>query len=355
MSVDARIRRGLTMIEKELPTVDTVEGFDSLERDIRRDRNRRRTVIGVAAAAAVLVAASGAFLVHRDSGNEIHPAPPPHQHAKVYYFDNDGKVSYVGDDGARQTLPVNNVDRVAFSSGGQVAYITDDGKTRSLWIADTDGSNAQQQPASCDGCKPGYGVTWSNDGRRLAYAVFTPGHDPTQLRVLTVGSDDALTFDMPRGCDPRGPRFSPDDQSLAFNLSCHDGEHVATLDPNVATSTPTKVAGSWSQVQVPSWSRDGETLYFTATTSGDNTNDVTASIDVFAVGADGTNLRQITHAAPGERYFGATPVGNGFLVSRAEGSAPSEVGWLSADGSTFTPKKDSNGEPLLGSQPRLQP
>jgi len=59
MSVDARIRRGITMIENNLPEVDTLEAYENLERDIRRDSRRRRAVIGAAAAAAVLVAEIG--------------------------------------------------------------------------------------------------------------------------------------------------------------------------------------------------------------------------------------------------------------------------------------------------------
>ena len=56
MSLDARIREGLTMIDKTLPEVDARAGLDDLHREIARDTRRRRVAI-IAAAAAVLIAA----------------------------------------------------------------------------------------------------------------------------------------------------------------------------------------------------------------------------------------------------------------------------------------------------------
>jgi hypothetical protein len=75
---------------------------------------------------------------------------------------------------------------------------------------------------------------------------------------------------------------------------------------------------------------------------------------LFAVGADGKGLRQITHADPGERFFAASPHQDFYLISRAVGNGPWKIGWLSGDGKSFTAIKGSNGKPLLGVQPQLQ-
>lgn len=357
MSVDARIRQGLTMIEDKLPAVDTVEGYEDLERDIRRDTRRRRVLIA-AAAAAVLIVSAGAVLLNRGGGDEVEPAPPPTLPDKVAYFDDNGGVSFVAQDGTRQTFDAKNVDRLAFSPDGQqVAYITVNGSTdaRRLWISDVDGTHRVRQPAPCAGCQPGFGVTWSNDGTRLAYSEFTPGKKPAQLRIRTVGTGREQVFDLPARSDARGPRFSPDDRKLAINLSGDAGAYVAVIDSAEGISSLTRVSDIHTQVQAPAWSEDGQTVYFTATTTGEDTNDVTASIDLFAVGADGSDLRQITHAAAGERFFGAQPYQGRFLISRAQGAEPWEIGWLSGDGSTFTPMKGEDGKPLLGNAPVLQP
>jgi Tol biopolymer transport system component len=203
---------------------------------------------------------------------------------------------------------------------------------------------------------PGFGLTWSNDGTRLAYAVLTPGERrPAQLRLLTMDTGAQQVYRMPPGCEARGPRFAPDDQSLAISLACADGQYVATLDADRATSAPIRLTPSYHQVQAPSWSSDGRTIYFTATTSGGDTNDVTGTCDLFAIHTDGTGLRQITHAVPGERFVGATPYRDQFLIGRARGAGPGLVGWLSGDGRTFTPMTGPNGDPVVGNQPQLQP
>jgi WD40-like Beta Propeller Repeat len=328
--------------------------------DRRAGQVRRNRALIVAAAAALI---AGVLLQIRVGQNTVDPAPPvpPEPPAKVTYMNGDG-ISFLAPDGSRHTLRAKNVDRFAFSPNGQkVAYITYNTGANWLWLADADGTHRDRQPAPCAGCMPGYGLTWSNDGTRLAYSVFTPGNQQrAQLRIQTIGTGKEIVYRMPRGCDARGPRFSPDDQTLAINLSCEDGayetgQYVATLDPDLGTSSLTRLTHGYSQVQLPSWSPDGELVYFTATTSGNNSNDTAGTGDLFAVAADGTGLRQITHAAPGERYVAPTRYHDKFLINRAYRTGPWKVGWLSSAGTTFTPIKDPDGKPVLGNQPELQP
>jgi hypothetical protein len=72
MSVDARIRKGLTMIEEKLPQVDTLERYDALGTRVRKHQQRRTTVKVIAAAAAV---ALGAVVIDAQLGQE-RAAPP---------------------------------------------------------------------------------------------------------------------------------------------------------------------------------------------------------------------------------------------------------------------------------------
>ena len=355
MSVDARIREGLTMIDNQLPTVDTVEGYEKLSRDIRRDGRRRAVIAG--AAAAVLVAATGAVVLSRADDGKVEPAPTPRTPARVMYLDADGALSSLAHDGSRRRLAVKHVDRFTLSPDGrQLAYVTaDSAGARRLWFAKVDGTGAHRVAAPCTGCQPGYGVAWSHDGTRLAYSVFMPGDAPAQLRIRTISTGDEQVVTLPLGTDARGLRFSPDDRLLALNVSTDGGNYVAWLDPARAGSPDTRLTPAYHQVQLPSWSADGRTIYFTATTGGDGTQDTSATIDLFSVGIDGSDLRQLTHAKPGERYFAVVPYAGRFLVSRAEGSSPWQLGWLSADGTRFTPLKDRDGKPVLGSAAQLQP
>ena len=278
---------------------------------------------------------------------------------RVTIFAPNGKLSFVADDGSRQTIAAKNVDRFELSpDGSRLAYVSDTNGDanggRRLWIAHADGTDPQPLPAPCAGCEPGFGVTWSNDGTKIAYSVFTPGHKPAQLRIRDLASGDEQTLRMPAGEDARGPRFSPDGQLLAINVSTEGGEYPATLDPARGITSLTPLGGVYNEVQLPWWSQDGRTIYFTATETGDNVNDTSGRNDLYAVTADGSSTRQITHAKAGERFIGAIPYKDEFLTSRAEGDGPWTVGWLSADGTTFTPMTGPDGKPVLGNRAQLQ-
>jgi hypothetical protein len=319
-------------------------------------RTRRSRAITGAAAAAILVAATGAVMLHHDE-KKVEPAGTILPN-RVTIFDPDGRVSFVAGDGTRQTIPAKNVDRFAVSpDGSQLVYVGDaNGDAsggRRLWIANADGTHAHYLRAPCAGCEPGFGVTWSSDGAEIAYSVFTPGHQPAQLRIRDLRSRREQVIRMPAGEEARGPQFSPDGQLLAINVDTEGGEYPAILDPARGISSLTPLAGVYNEVQLPSWSRDGRTIYFTATTTGDNVNDTSARNDLYAVTADGSSTRQITHAKAGERFLGAIPYKDEFLTSRAEGDGPWTVGWLSADGTTFTPMTGPDGQQVLGN--RAQP
>ncbi|MBA2956138.1 hypothetical protein GON03_17495 [Nocardioides sp. MAH-18] len=322
--------------------------------DTKRLRRRRQTVL--IAACVATIAAAAAFTLTRTPDSAHEPAPAPALPDRVTIFDPAGQLSYVAGDGTRQAVHAKNVDRFALSPDGRrIAYITNNDTGRHLWIADADGSNRSRLRAPCAGCEPGYGVTWSQDGSRLAYVLWRPGENADQLRIRTISTGQERVLKMHPGLEPRGPMFSPDDQSLVVNLATDAGQYVATLDLAEAKPSLIQLTDTYSQVQTPAWSEDGQTIYFTATTRGDNTNDVTASIDLYAMSADGSRLRQVTHAVPGERFFAATPYKNKFLVSRALGEEPWTVGWLTNNGSTFTPLEGPDGTPLLGTGAQLQP
>jgi dipeptidyl aminopeptidase/acylaminoacyl peptidase len=320
-----------------------------------RRARRRHAIAGIAAA--TLLVATGA-VIHNHDVKTVEPARNILPN-RVTIFDPHGKVSFVATDGTRRTIPAKNVDRFELSpDGSQLAYISDangdaDGGRR-LWIANTDGTHPHPLPAPCTGCEPGFGVTWSNDGAKIAYSVFTPGDQPAQLRIRDLTTGDEQILRMPAGEEARGPKFSPDGQLLAINVSTDSGEYPAILEPARGISSLTPLAGVSNEVQLPSWSRDGRTIYFTATTTGHNVNDTSARNDLYAVTADGSSTRQITHAKAGERFIGAIPYNDEFLISRAEGDGPWTVGWLSADGTTFTPMTGPDGQPVLGNRAQLQ-
>ena len=344
------------MIDNELPVMNPVTGYDDLQNDIRRDRNRRRA--GVAAAAALILAATTtAVLLSQGGDKNVEPAPEPLPN-QVIVQDPDGAISFVAGNGTRHTINAENVQRYALSpDGAQLAWISSrspDEFGGTLWIANADGTDRHRLPAPCDGCRAGLGVAWSNDGTRLAYSVYTPAHQPVQLRVRTLTTGDEQVLRFPGLDDARGARFSPDDRQLAFTTEGDSGQSVATVDLDQGVSSMESISDSYTQVQLPNWSTDGKTVYFTATTSGDNSADPFASNNLYAAVPGGPD-RQITQAVGGERYFGVTPYGDRFLISRAQGEKDWVTGWLSQDGSQFTPMRGPDGKPVEGSGAFLQP
>jgi len=361
MSIDSRLREGLAMIEKQLPDVDTVGAYDVITKEIASD-NRRRLSRYAAIAAAVVLAAAGvatALVLNRDSG-ELRPAPTLPTVNRVTVMDLEGTVSYVAGDGSRHAIPVHNVDRFALSPDGrQIAYLADNKADMGgwLWIAAADGTDRHRVKAPCHGCLPGLGVGWSPDGMRIAYTTFTPGKRPMQLRVLTLATGQELVFPIRAGM-VRGPEFSPDGRMLAMVIQADDGsgEYVATMDLAAGLPSLTLLGYGHIQVQHPTWSDDGNSIYFTASETDANVlSDSTAVSNLYAVDADGSATHQITRAAAGERFFGAEPEGDWFLITHAVGDGPLVVGWLSADGTSFTELTGPDGKPVTGSGAQLQP
>ena len=84
MSVDARIREGLMMIDRHLPGVDTRTAFEDLTNEVTR-RKHRHAAAWLAAAAAVILAVATALTLAQRADEQIQPAPaiPVHSRAIV--------------------------------------------------------------------------------------------------------------------------------------------------------------------------------------------------------------------------------------------------------------------------------
>jgi Tol biopolymer transport system component len=359
MSVDARIRRGLTMIDKDLPVVDTIGAYEDLERGIRRDSRRRRVLIAAVAAIALVLSAATALL-SRPGGGDVEPAPP--LPTRVYYLDDDGGVSYVAGDGSRQSLPATNVDRFALSPDGhQLAYIGGgpEGQRRGLWIVDADGSNGHRITL-CARCIPGWGLAWSHDGTRLAFVTSRPGEPTWQVRVRTLATGEELELEERDVLS--GVAFSPDDEHLALVVGS-ENPVVSTIDVGDRLASLRPVSPSHRAVQAPVWSQDGTTIYYTASdTEPDPTRsdtdtplDLLRVSDVYALDVTAGQERQVTHAVVGERYYVVQPHGDRFLTTHADSSGDPIIGWLSQDGSSFEPILEPTGRPLTGLSAELQP
>ncbi|MEJ2368140.1 MAG: protein kinase, partial [Acidobacteriota bacterium] len=192
-----------------------------------------------------------------------------------------------------------SVEDVAFSKDGKwVAYVSFPEGT--LWRSRLDGSEKLQLTfAPLQALLP----RWSPDGKQIAFYAFQPGRPE---RIYLVSADGGISHELlPAPNDPQSqvdPVWSPDGNSLAFsgspaistgvhvlNMTTHqvttlpdsgglfsprwspDGEYIAAMPANSLGlrlfdfKTQMWTTLTRSNAAFPSWSRDGQYIYFLST------------------------------------------------------------------------------------------
>lgn len=120
------------------------------------------------------------------------------------------------------------------------------------------------------------GIAWAPDGARLAVALVSGGIEIVDLNGIVTAYVNAA--------EPRHVAWSPSGELLAFV----DGTALMVAD--VRTGATRTVASMATNVRFPMWTPDEQTLLFHGYTESGNT-------DLFAVGLDGTDLRNVTATA----------------------------------------------------------
>lgn len=189
-----------------------------------------------------------------------------------------------------QRISLTDGFQPAWSPDGQriafVRYVVDEARD-DIFLMDADGSNIVRRTFSGGGGtnRPGFhSPTWSPDGTRLAVA--TGGTYEGSIYVLEAaddGGDPVALADM-----AAAPAWSPDGSEIAFvSLSGDDGYnalHATNADGSGAREVTPRDGGG---IDRPTWSPGGETIAFSKCIHG--------SCDLYSVGADGSDLLQITH------------------------------------------------------------
>jgi Tol biopolymer transport system component len=125
---------------------------------------------------------------------------------------------------------------------------------------------------------------YSSDGKRVAFRSSQSGHNeiwvadvdsPSTARQLTrIGS--TLT-----GC----PRWSPDGRSIAADSRPDGPAHIFIID--ASTGDPKQLTTGSSEDVVPSWSNDGNWIYFSSNRSG--------TWQIWKIAPTGGTAVQVTH------------------------------------------------------------
>lgn len=160
----------------------------------------------------------------------------------------------------------------------RIAYVTKAGNRYNLWVADSDGENAQSALASGE---PIISPAWSANGAQLAYVSF-------ESRKPVVYVHDVATGKRRLVANFRGsnsaPAWSPDGRTLAVTLSRDGGSQLYTISPN--GGEPRRLTQSAGIDTEPVYAPDGRSIYFVSDRGG--------APQIYRMPATGGNPERVT-------------------------------------------------------------
>ena len=142
----------------------------------------------------------------------------------------------------------------------RIAYVTRATQRFHLWVADSDGENAQSALSSPE---PIISPTWSPTGAQLAYVSFESRKPVIYSHELATGRRRLLANF--RGSNS-APAWAPDGKSLVATLSRDGGSQLFAIDLN--GGEPRRLTQSSSIDTEPVFSADGRQLYFVSDRGG---------------------------------------------------------------------------------------
>ena len=149
-------------------------------------------------------------------------------------------------------------DKGVFST--RIAYVTKAGGRYNLWVADSDGENAQSALASME---PIISPSWSPSGGQLAYVSFESRKPVVYIHDVSTGKRRVIANF--RGSNS-APGWAPDGQSLAVTLSRAGGSQLFVLPAQ--GGEPRRLTQSAGIDTEPVFAADGTALYFVSDRGG---------------------------------------------------------------------------------------
>jgi TolB protein len=160
----------------------------------------------------------------------------------------------------------------------RIAYVTKSGPRFNLWVADSDGENAQSALASNE---PIISPAWSPNGSQVAYVSFE-SRKPV-VYVHDVSSGKRRLIANFRGSNS-APAWSPDGRTLAVTLSRDGGSQLYTISAD--GGEPRRLTQSSGIDTEPTFSPDGKYIYFTSDRGG--------APQIYRMAASGGNPERVT-------------------------------------------------------------
>jgi len=160
----------------------------------------------------------------------------------------------------------------------RIAYVTKAATRYTLWVADSDGENAQSALASPE---PIISPAWSPNGSQLVYVSF-------ESRKPVIYAHDVATGKRRLLANFRGsnsaPAWSPDGRQIVATLSRDGGSQLYALDAK--GGEPRRLTQSSSIDTEPAFSPDGKTIYFVSDRGG--------APQIYRMSPTGSNIERVT-------------------------------------------------------------
>ena len=216
-------------------------------------------------------------------------------------------------------------DKGVFST--RIAYVTKAANRYNLWVADSDGENAQSALASGE---PIISPAWSANGAQLAYVSFE-SRKPV-VYVHEVASGKRRLIANFRGSNS-APAWSPDGRTLAVTLSRDGGSQLYTIDAN--GGEPRRLTQSAGIDTEPIYSPDGRSIYFVSDRGG--------APQIYRMPAGGGNPERVTFTGSYNISPALSPDGRWLAyISRISGTFKLQV--MELGSSTVTSITDTSAD-----------
>ena len=160
----------------------------------------------------------------------------------------------------------------------RIAYITKTTGKYSLWIADSDGENAQSALTSTE---PIISPSWSPKGTQLAYVSFESRKPVIYVHELATGKRKVMANF--KGSNS-APAWSPDSRTLLATLSRDGGSQLYQID--VSSGEAKRLTQNSGIDTEPTYTQDGSKIYFVSDRGG--------SPQIYKMSATGGSVERVT-------------------------------------------------------------
>jgi len=309
----------------------------------RRLFGSRRSLVLLAAAVLLLVAAIGAAIILSQPTPFPRPGPGPTVQNGVIAFsgqdvETSDFVTYVVNpdgSGLRQITTTPVTGELAWSPDGtRVAFVGTDpppflGRNSVMHVMNADGTG---DTVVLDTPGEYYGPAWSPDGTQIAFSFLGSGSSAWNVWVMNVDGSNAhaLTSHPEGGFDPA---WSPDSAQIVFS---RDSETVAN-DLYLIDADGSNVRRLTEADDIkanPAWSPDGPLIAFgrrSIPPGGGNISSFNPPWDIWTVSIDDGTLIQLTDDPESELQPAWSPDGAKIVFGTSGWPSPLYV--MNADGS----------------------